>query len=243
MTVRVRGVYATALTHLFRDDEGVVQASGPIRERFDEDCPVAQADAAVETTGDRQGVGVVGDPGTVERVARSLGDVARDAFAWPDPTPRGAVYAGEVTETLGSGAVVDLGDGEGFLPFSKTSRRLEAGDSVRVQVTEPAPPWADERPVLDATVRVQGSLATLVRGGTARTNGPVLADVLPTDPRSEPSPGDRPRASGSPPSSAGRSPAGLTGKYRCLAPIPPRARSLLARRHSCFAENSRLRVG
>ncbi|MCU4799915.1 DUF402 domain-containing protein [Halobacteria archaeon HArc-gm2] len=184
MTVQVRGIYATALTELFRDDPGVVQASKPIRERFDAEFQPEQADAVVSTTGDRQGVGIVGDAGTVAQVADDLQSLGRDALAWEDSTPRGAVFAGEVVDTLGSGAVVDLGEGsEGFLPYSNSPERVDDGDNLRVQVTEPAPPWGDDRPVLDATMRVQGSLATLVRGGTAATNGPALADILPTDPR------------------------------------------------------------
>jgi protein associated with RNAse G/E len=199
MTVQVRGIYATALTQLLGEDPGVVQASESIRERFDREFPPAQADAVVSTTDDRQGVGVVGDPDTVDRVVDRLCDRARDALAWPDPTPGGAVYAGEVVDTLGSGAIVDLGEvgeprsadqpdaaasgrGEGFLPHSSASRRVENGDRLRVQVTEPGPPWGKGRPVLDTTFRVQGSLATLVRGATTASNGPALADILPTDP-------------------------------------------------------------
>jgi len=112
-------------------------------------------------------------PGTRPRRARVGG-----------PGTRGAVFAGEIVDTLGSGAVVDLGEGsEGFLPYANSPERVDDGDCLRVQVTEPAPPWGDDRPVLDATMCVQGSLATLVHGGTAVTNGPALADILsPTDP-------------------------------------------------------------
>jgi hypothetical protein len=184
MTVQVRGIYATALTELFRDGPGVVQASKPIRERFDAEFPPEQADAVVSTTDDRQGVEITGDAETVEQVTDSLQALARDALAWADPAPRGAVFAGEIVDTLGSGAVVDLGEGsEGFLPYANSPERVDDGDCLRVQVTEPAPTWGDDRPVLDATMCVQGSLATLVHGGTAATNGPALADILPTDPR------------------------------------------------------------
>jgi hypothetical protein len=109
--VRVRGIYTTALTHLL-DGEGtaVVQASPPIRERFEAEFGVAPADVAVTTTDDRQGVGLVGRPDGVAAVLDRVRGVGRDALAWRDPTPRDAVYAGEVTETLGSGAVVSLTD-------------------------------------------------------------------------------------------------------------------------------------
>jgi len=206
-SVRVRGIYTTALTRLF-EDEGlrVVQASPPIRDRFeDEEFPVAPTDVTVTTTDDRQGVGLTGGPAAVATAVDVATRVGRDAMAWRDPTPRGAVYAGEITETLGSGAVVELGrgavegrddatddtaalppaattDAEGFLPYSKTAARVETGDRLRVQVTEPAAPWGNGRPVLDTTVRIQRGLASLVRGSTPDPNGPELADLLPVDP-------------------------------------------------------------
>jgi len=178
-SVRVRGIYATALTALL--DE-VVQASPAIRDRFESSFPTQPADVAVETTGDRQGVGVVGDPDRVEAVTGRLREVGRDTLAWQPPLPRGAVYAGGVVETLGSGALVDVGDGVGFLPYARTARRIEEGDRLRVQVDEPRPPWSDDRPVLDTTLRVHGALVALVRGGTAGAAGPELADLVPSDP-------------------------------------------------------------
>ena len=213
-SVRVRGIYTTALTRLF-EDEGlsVVQASPPIRDRFEDDeFAIAPADVTVSTTDDRQGIGLSGPPSAVAVAVREATAVGRDAMAWRDPTPRGAVYAGKITETLGSGAVVELGtgavgedsgadggddgtdgafdrfpsvattDAEGFLPYSKTAAHVETGDRLRVQVTEPAAPWGNGRPVLDTTVRVQRALASLVRGSSPDTNGPELADLLPVDP-------------------------------------------------------------
>ena len=175
---RVRGIYATALTALL--DE-IVQASEPIERRFDREFPVEPAEATVETTRDRQGVGVHGAPAAVAAVSDQLA-VARDTFAWTADLSQGGVYAGEVTDTLGSGAVLACGDGEGFLPYSATDRRIETGDRLRVQVREPAPPWSDRRPELDTAVCVPGALATLVRGGATASGEPSLTDVVPAEP-------------------------------------------------------------
>ena len=143
MNVRSRGIYTTALTELLRADHDVVQASPPIRERFDAEFPVAVADATVRTTDDRQGVGVAGEADAVEELRERLHDVGRDAFAWDDPAPRGAVFRGVVTETLGSGAVVDLGETEGFLPYTRVDGYVDEGDAYRVQVAGAEPPWGD----------------------------------------------------------------------------------------------------
>ncbi|RLM47650.1 DUF402 domain-containing protein [Haloarcula sp. Atlit-47R] len=187
MTVRVRGIYATALTRVLRDDgHDIVQASGPIEERFDGEFADARAAVTVTTTGDQQGVGVVGDRDAAASVTDRLTAVGRDTLHWDAPTPEGAVYAGTVTETLGSGAVVDLGDGEGFLPYSSSDERVETGDALRVQVVEASAPWTDGRPVLDTTVAVRGDLLSLVRGGSgpsSGTGGPAMLDVIAADPR------------------------------------------------------------
>jgi hypothetical protein len=177
--VRVRGIYATALTATFGT---VVQASPAIRERFDETFTADPPEASVETTGNRQGVGVHGDPDAVETVANELGDISRDTFVWGADLPRDGLYAGEVTETLGGGALVDCGVGTGFLPYSKTAGHVDDGDRLRIQVSEPRASWVDRRPVLDTTARVRGGLAHLVRGGYRGGSGPELAEILPVDP-------------------------------------------------------------
>jgi hypothetical protein len=125
--VRVRGIYTTALTNLLESsgETTVVQASPPVRERFDAGLPPEPADASAWTTDDRQGIGVVGSPDGVRTVVDRALSVGRDALAWQDPTPRGGVYAGEVTETLGSGAVVELTDATG-----SRSERDDGGDGV-----------------------------------------------------------------------------------------------------------------
>jgi hypothetical protein len=169
-SVRVRGIYATALTRaLLATDHDVVQASAPIRRRFDADLPDGDHRVAVETTDDRQGVGVAGEPDAVAAVTDDLRDVGRDAFAWEDPAPRGAVFDGRVTGTRGGGAVVDLGPAEGYLPFRNAEGHVETGDAVRVQVVEAAAPWADDRPLLDGAVRAVAGLATLVPGREGTT--------------------------------------------------------------------------
>ncbi|SEO51587.1 Ribonuclease G or E [Halogranum amylolyticum] len=164
--VRVRGIYTTSLTHLLLEaGHDVVQASDPIRERFDAGLPDEDHDVELATTDDRQGVGVEGDPTAVETMRSLLRDVGVDTLVWQEPAPTGAVFDGVVRETLGSGAVVDLGDGgEGFLPFRNATNHIGDDDAVRVQVTEAAPPWDDDRPLLDTELKAFAGLATLVAG-------------------------------------------------------------------------------
>ncbi|MFB6131098.1 MAG: DUF402 domain-containing protein [Salinigranum sp.] len=165
MRVRVRGIYATALTRAFlAAGREVVQASPPIRRRFEVDLDVDEHDASVETTADRQGVGVIGSPAAVETATADLRSVGVDAFAWEDPAPLGAVFDARVTETLGGGAVCDLGDAEAFLPYRNAEEYVEVDDAIRVQISDPAPPWSDDRPVADTDLRAFAGLATLIPG-------------------------------------------------------------------------------
>ena len=163
--VRIRGIYTTALTqHCLSAGWTVVDVSDPIERRFETGFETAAPEVTLDTTDDRQGIGVHGTPAAVEAAVDLLADVGIDTFQWADPAPEGAVFDGRVTDTRGGGAVVDLGDCEGYLPFRGVDGRLDSGDSVRVQVRETAPPWDDDRPLLSTTIEVSAGLVTLVPG-------------------------------------------------------------------------------
>jgi len=174
VNARVRGIYATALTRLLLDeDHAVVDASPPIRRRFDTDFPAGPPSLVVETTDTRQGVGLRGADADVTAARALLTDVAVDAVAWVDPTPPGAVFDAEVTATKERGAVVALGGGadhEGFLPYRNVGPRVETGDIVCVQVRTSVPPWTTRRPTLGTGLRVDAGLVTLEPGDGTRVD-------------------------------------------------------------------------
>jgi protein associated with RNAse G/E len=184
--VRIRGIYTTALTELCRSaGVTVVQASAPIERRFDDAFEDAPADLTIETTADRQGVGLSGEPDAVAEVRGHLGDLALDALTWPDPAPTGAVFDGVIDRTRGGGAVVALdgGGAEGYLPFDAVDSYVDSGDRVRVQVHEPAPPWSDDAPLLGTEISVAGGLLTLRRGTesvTAAASGEDATELVRT---------------------------------------------------------------
>ncbi|WP_254525342.1 DUF402 domain-containing protein [Natrinema caseinilyticum] len=168
-TVRVRGIYTTAATQLLAEtDCEVVQPSEPIRDRFDRSFDTVPADVSIETTRDRQGVEISGDPDGVETVVSALETLAIDTFCWSGDVARGAVFDAEVLEAEGgSGAVVALGDGRrGYLKYDDADGYVDEGNRYRVQVQEPAPPWDDDRPLVRPTLEIRGGLCTLSRGRT-----------------------------------------------------------------------------
>jgi hypothetical protein len=113
LAVRIRGIYTTALTRAFLDaGHDVVDASPPIRERFDAALSEGDRDVDVTTTDDRQGVGLTGRPAAVGRAVEVV-RVGRDALAWPAAAPVGSVFDARVTGTAGGGAICDLAVGTG----------------------------------------------------------------------------------------------------------------------------------
>ncbi|MFP4189162.1 MAG: DUF402 domain-containing protein [Halobacteriales archaeon] len=162
MRVKIRGVYATAATHLLLDaGHDVVEPSDAIRDRFDASFGEGSSDVKLRPSNDYLGVYVVGEG------AREVADTLAagcDSFVF-DALAVGAVRDAAVEETVGSGAFVRFEDGRGFLPYSKTNDRVEEDDGLRVTVVDEAPPWGDGNPVVAAGKRVGNELVTLVRGG------------------------------------------------------------------------------
>ncbi|MCL9815664.1 DUF402 domain-containing protein [Natronocalculus amylovorans] len=174
-TVRIRGIYTTALTRAFLDaDLNVVQPSDPIERRFNEALPVAAADVTIETTADRQGISIVGPRDEVDAVSDVVRTLGRDTFVWESELGVGTIADGEVTATAGGGAVVEFGldasaapgelDAKGYLPFTRVAERITPGDMVRARVVSGVAPWSQKRPLLDTRIEIDTGLATLRPG-------------------------------------------------------------------------------
>ena len=162
-SVRLRGIYTTALTKQFLDAGWrIVDASEPIERRFGNTFPPGAVDVSVETTDDRQGVGLAGEPEMIGEAASLLAAVGVDTFEWTDSAPAGTVLDGIVADTGRRGAVVDLGEREGYLPYGSIEEHVEDGDVVRVQVRTARPPWADDRPLLATELVASTGLVDLL---------------------------------------------------------------------------------
>lgn len=188
-TVRIRGIYATALTQLLSAAEGngyeIVQPSEPIDARFESSFADAPATVSVDATDDRLGVGVDStDEAGGRAVTNAIADSGSDALSWIDTVPTEAVFDGRVSDTTTNGAVVDLGEKEGYLPFANTNDHVESGDSLRVQVETVVPPWDDDRPVLRCEIAVSNGFARLIRGETTSASNAInVTELLSTEPR------------------------------------------------------------
>ncbi|GAB3685039.1 ribonuclease E/G [Salinarchaeum chitinilyticum] len=167
-SVQLRGIYTTALTRLLLDGGyEVVEASDPIERRFDATFGTTAPAATIDATRDRQGVQLSGEPAVVADLRETIANVGIDALDWPDPAPIGSVSNAEVTGTRGGGAILDLpGGATGYLPFDDVDGYVDAGDRLRVQVTDPTPPWTEYDSRVSTEIRIEdpGGLLRLVRG-------------------------------------------------------------------------------
>ena len=177
--VRIRGVYATALTHLLANDGlRIVDASATIEERVTETVEPGYPDVRVDGTDDREGVRLIGTLDGVERVIGGLTRLARDTIDCTATYTPGTVHTGRVSRAEESGAIVDIGDDTGFLPYSHAERFIDEDDPVTVQLLDPEPPWSVfRRPVLTMVPRVPGMYLDLVAGAPSRDT-PQLDDAV-----------------------------------------------------------------
>lgn len=176
--VRIRGIYATALTEWLQSAEGprVVDPSPPIANRFEADFSTGDPTVRIGMTADRLGLSVTGEPVATATITDRVTDIGIDTFVWTGSMPLGAVFDGRVDRTDGRGMVVDIAGTEAYLPDRNADGELSEGETIRVQVRDPVPPWTESRPHLDTSIRVQGGIASLRRGVEA-----TVADTPPGD--------------------------------------------------------------
>ncbi len=152
--VRVKGIYATALTELLVENGiPVVDASPQLKARFgDSISSRGVALATIKDRGDRRGVIVIGRKDIVQRVL----NVLRDALPLsPIIMMPGELYATYVCKALG-GEVVELPEGQLGL--------LEGGANEGELVVAHIVSFRDGLPVLRRGAAVVGVYARLIEG-------------------------------------------------------------------------------
>lgn len=164
--IRIRGIYATALTHVFNaSDIAVVDPSTPICERIEESFPERPPTNTINTTSDSAGIRIDGDGEQLAGITAHLESIGIDTFEFDSAFPRDAIVRGKVTRLTDAGAFVTVGENEAFLPQGRMAEPVDRHDQVIVTVHEPVAPWIPgKRPVLASTPRIHGAYADLVYG-------------------------------------------------------------------------------
>jgi Ribonuclease G/E len=155
-SIRLRGIYATALAAFLRE-HGWRVVQPPPELHTDGADRFAPFDLEVKDREDRQGVIALGTPDSVNALRALLFAELPDVICTPGPAELGAIYLGIVYKRRAWGYEIDLGDLKGFLPQPELDRPLKKGEAVRVQVKEIAHP----QPIVTTKLSLAGRFAVL----------------------------------------------------------------------------------
>ncbi|WP_209475569.1 DUF402 domain-containing protein [Thermococcus stetteri] len=154
-TVRIRGIYSTALTKLFLDRGfGISQPSNKIVERFGLEKTYDDFDVDIYDKKDRHGVVLVGD--AVEEAKKVLEEELIDVFFRRLPYQLYGIYKGLVVKVDDKYVYVDLGSSIGTIPRKELPKAAE-GDEILVQVKK-----HNLLPHLSTTLTIPGDYAVLI---------------------------------------------------------------------------------
>jgi Ribonuclease G/E len=157
-SIRLRGIYATALAALVRDHGWkVVQPTEELQPYSDPADRFAPFDLDIQDHDDRQGILAVGAEAPLNAFKELLFEKLPDAIACPAPTELGAIYLGVVHKKRSWGYDVDLGGMMGFLPQADLMCSLRRGEAIRVQVQD----IAHHQPIVTTQLSLAGRFAVL----------------------------------------------------------------------------------
>ena len=155
--VRVRGIYATAITKLLLDNGlNVSHASKVIRERFGIDESDKPPTVTVKDTDQKHGIVIVGEYEHGRRVFEILKEMA--VTQWVSKLPLHAIIKGKVVDVGDGGSIINLGDYKGIL-----DQELEVGSEILVDVARPFMPHEDFAK-LSTKYTIFGNYVALIKG-------------------------------------------------------------------------------
>jgi hypothetical protein len=176
-TLRIRGLYAAALTALFRQHPSVweiVQPDDEIRPRLPQpwrmDSPDVDIDDQPDARGTRDTIRIVGPGHAVKQAVQLLQQQCIDVITHQSSSPVGAIYMGLVglVSRARRRAVVYLGEQRvGILPLGYEDRDVPVGSYIPVRI-EALSAENDTRPQLSAVLTVPGHYAVLTMAPTVR---------------------------------------------------------------------------
>lgn len=183
ITLRIRGLYAAALTALFRqypDVCEVVQPDEEIQARVDApwrmESPEVTIDDQPETRGSRDMLRVAGPADAVDRLLQLMHTQCTDMFIRRESSQLGATYMGlvGVVSRVRRRAVVYLGDQRaGLLALRYDDREVRVGSYMPVRI-EALSSDGDERPQLSAVVSVAGQYAVLTSSPSVKLSKQIV---------------------------------------------------------------------
>lgn len=160
VNVRVRGIYATAISKiLFDSGFKLIEVSDKVKERLGLEFEVAPCDVTVKDTDSPDELLIVGFPKEAKAVYDALVDKLKYVFTWLSPIELHSVYVGIVVEKRGEVCVVDIGGIKGALYPCKE----DSGNRIVVGVKKP-PVKPGEKLQLTRNFRIVGKYIALQHG-------------------------------------------------------------------------------
>ncbi|MBM3222828.1 MAG: hypothetical protein FJZ47_03360 [Candidatus Tectomicrobia bacterium] len=170
ITLRIRGLYAAALTSLFRRYPHVCEVVQPdeeiqthVAQDWRMDAPDVTIDDQPDTRGGRETIRLAGPSDAVEVLIALMQEHCLDLFIRRESSQVGATYMGLVgmVSRVRRRAVVYIGDQKaGLLSLRYDDRDVRVGSYVPVRI-ESLTSEGDDRPQLSAVVSVPGQYAVL----------------------------------------------------------------------------------
>jgi len=158
--VRVRGIYATALSHLFlKHGYRIVQPSEVIANRLNIGFDNSPPDATVKDAED-DSVLIIGKPSEARSIFDLLSGSLKFVFRKASRIEVNSIYLGRVEKTVPGACVVDVGDFKGVL---RDCKGLSVNDKVIVGVSKPS--WSEGELVeLTREFKMLGDFVSLIHG-------------------------------------------------------------------------------
>ena len=183
--LRIRGLYAVALTQLFRQDSrwDIVQPSDEVRAVIAHDWRMDSPDVDIEDVPDdrdqRQALRISGPADAVEDVLAQLQNQCFDVITQHESSETGALYMGLVgiVSRERRQAIIYLGeDRSGVLPLRYEDQGMRVGSGVPVRIDAPAT-HPNGRPQLSKVLTVPGQYAVLTAARSVRMSKQITDEA------------------------------------------------------------------
>jgi len=159
MNVRVRGIYATAITKILIDEGfNITHASQIIKERFNIKDDVIAPDVTVKDVDGKYGIVVIGKYNVGKKVFDVLRQKIGTVYVWESKLPLHAIYKGVVKEKNNGKCIVDINGVRGILNCN-----AEPGSEVVVEISKPVLPPSNEV-LLSTNYTIYGNYVALIYG-------------------------------------------------------------------------------
>ncbi len=185
IALRIRGLYAAALTQLFRQDNrwDIVQPSDEVRaviaHDWRMDSPDVDIDDVPDDRGQRHILRISGPADAVEDVLAHLHSQCFDAITRHEASETGALYMGLVgiVSRERRQAIVYLGEERsGVLPLRYEDQGIRVGSCVPVRIDTPAT-HQHGRPQLSKVLTVPGQYAVLTAAQSVRMSKQITDEA------------------------------------------------------------------